>query len=92
MDNPMWWRGPGRLRIVIDTKCGHYSFYYQISTRTIFFKSLNVNSKGETFSAESLFMALILQQQKMIIHLIDKLSKYDTNMQYWKNENMYTYY
>jgi hypothetical protein len=39
---------------------------------------LNVNSKGETFSAESLFMALILQQQKMINHLIDELSKYDT--------------
>ncbi len=41
-----------------------------------------VNSKGETFSDESLFMALIFQLQKMINHLIDELSKYDTNMQY----------
>ena len=32
------------------------------------------SSKGESFSAESLFMALILQQQKMISELIAKLS------------------
>ena len=34
-----------------------------------------INSKGEPFSAESLFMILILQQQKMINQLIDKISK-----------------
>jgi hypothetical protein len=33
-----------------------------------------VNTKGESFSAESLFMALIFQQQKMISQLIAKLS------------------
>jgi hypothetical protein len=33
-------------------------------------------AKGEYNSAESLFMALIFQQQKMISQLIDKLSKY----------------
>jgi hypothetical protein len=34
------------------------------------------SSKGESFSAESLFLALILQQQKMISQLIAKLSEY----------------
>jgi hypothetical protein len=33
-----------------------------------------VNSKGENCSTESLFMALIFQQQKMISQLIAKLS------------------
>ena len=33
-------------------------------------------AKGEYNSAESLLMALIFQQQKMINHLIDELSKY----------------
>jgi hypothetical protein len=33
------------------------------------------NSKGEYNSAESLFMALIFQQQEMISKLINKLSK-----------------
>jgi hypothetical protein len=33
-----------------------------------------VNSKGENYSTESLFMALIFQQQKMITQLIAKLS------------------
>ena len=32
-----------------------------------------VNSKGENYTAESLFMALIFQQQKMIKKLMDKL-------------------
>jgi G3E family GTPase len=32
------------------------------------------NAKGEYNSAESMFMALIFQQQKMISKLIDKLS------------------
>src|SRR5919201_5607497 len=35
-----------------------------------------VNSKGENFTAESLFMVLILQQQRMINRLIQKLSEY----------------
>jgi hypothetical protein len=34
-----------------------------------------VASKGEAYSAESLSVALIFQQQKMINHLINKLSK-----------------
>jgi hypothetical protein len=34
-----------------------------------------VSSKGEYYSAESLFMLLILQQQKMINELIAKVSK-----------------
>jgi hypothetical protein len=33
-------------------------------------------AKGEYNSAESLFIALIFQQQKMISNLIDKISKY----------------
>ena len=35
-----------------------------------------VNAKGKSFAAESLFMVLIFQQQKMISHLIAKLSEY----------------
>jgi hypothetical protein len=34
------------------------------------------NLKGEYYSTESLFLALIFQQQKMISQLINKLSKY----------------
>jgi hypothetical protein len=37
------------------------------------------NAKGEYNSTESLFMALIFQQQKMISKLIDKLSIYKVN-------------
>jgi hypothetical protein len=37
------------------------------------------NANGEYNSAESLFMALIFQQQKMISNLVDKLSKYKAN-------------
>jgi hypothetical protein len=33
-------------------------------------------ARGEPYSAESLFVTLIFQQQKMISQLIDKLSKY----------------
>ena len=36
------------------------------------------NSKEEYFSAESLFMVLILQQQKMISELIAKMSQSNT--------------
>ena len=34
------------------------------------------SSKGQSFAAESLFLALIFQQQKMISQLITKLSEY----------------
>jgi hypothetical protein len=34
------------------------------------------NAKGEYHSSESLFMALIFQQQKMVSQLINELSKY----------------
>ena len=34
------------------------------------------NAKGEYHSTESLFLALIFQQQKTISQLIDKLSEY----------------
>ena len=34
------------------------------------------NSKGEYYSTESLFMALIFGQQKIISNLINKISKY----------------
>ena len=34
-----------------------------------------VNAKGENFSAESLFLILILQQQKMINELMAKLQE-----------------
>jgi hypothetical protein len=37
------------------------------------------NAKGEYNSAESLFLALIFQQQKMNSSLIDKLSKCKAN-------------
>ena len=33
-----------------------------------------LNAKGESFTAESLFMVLVLQQQRMINRLFDKLS------------------
>jgi hypothetical protein len=36
----------------------------------------SVNAKGKSFAAEILFMVLIFQQQKMISHLIAKLSEY----------------
>jgi hypothetical protein len=37
------------------------------------------DAKGAYHSAESLFMALIFQQQEMISKLINKLSKYQVN-------------
>jgi hypothetical protein len=40
-----------------------------------------VNAKGVQFSAESLFMALIFQQQKMISQLIANLSSLDYKRQ-----------
>jgi hypothetical protein len=40
-----------------------------------------VNAKGVQFSAESLFMALIFQQQKMISQLIANLSSLEYKIQ-----------
>jgi hypothetical protein len=37
-----------------------------------------VNSKGENYTTESLFMALIFQHQRMISTLIEELSSEDT--------------
>lgn len=36
-------------------------------------------ARGKSYSAESLFMALIFQQQKMISHLIENLSRYNAS-------------
>jgi hypothetical protein len=64
------------------------SFEYSLreEDRILFNKMLNAcqkekytkapNAKGEYNSAESLFMALIFQQQKMISQLINRLSRY----------------
>jgi hypothetical protein len=64
------------------------SFEYSLreEDRILFSKMLNecqkeefskaFNAKGEYNSSESLFMASIFQQQKMISRLIDKLSEY----------------
>jgi hypothetical protein len=64
------------------------SFEYALreEDRILFNKMLNAfkkeeytkafKAKGEYNSTESLFMALIFQQQKMISQLIDELSKY----------------
>jgi hypothetical protein len=38
-----------------------------------------IDSKGEYFAAESLFMVLILQQQRMINQLIRRLSNMKTD-------------
>jgi hypothetical protein len=47
------------------SECGENKDYFKAA-----------NSKGEPFSAEGLFLALIFQQQKMISQLIAKLSEY----------------
>jgi hypothetical protein len=64
----------------------HFGYALREENRILFNKMLSecltgeeqyrnaVNSKGENYTAESLFMALIFQQQKMIKNLIDKLS------------------
>ena len=68
------------------------SFEYSLreEDRILFSKMLNecqkeeeyskaFNAKCEYHAAESLFMTLIFQQQKMISKLIDKLSEYKEN-------------
>ena len=72
------------LRIEIESWNGHENSLRE-ENRILFHKMLNecreyvdaLNSKGESFASESLFIALIFQQHKMINQLIDKLSKYD---------------
>jgi hypothetical protein len=64
----------------------HFGYALREENRILFNKMLSkclsdeqyhnaVNSKGENYSTESLFMSLILQQQKMISQLIAKLSQ-----------------
>ena len=48
------------------SECGHNKDYIRA-----------VNSKDENYSAESLFMLLVLQQQKMINDSIAKVSEYE---------------
>ena len=62
---------------------GGFEYALREENRILFHKMLNecskkeyaecMNAKGENFSAESLFLTLILQQQKMINELIAKL-------------------
>jgi hypothetical protein len=63
----------------------HFGYALREENRILFNKMMSeclsdeqyhnaVNSKGENYSTESLFMALIFQQQKMISQLIAKLS------------------
>ena len=63
---------------------GRFEYALREENRLLLRKMLNrcrkseyvscVNAKGENFSAEALFLILILDQQKMIIELIAKLS------------------
>ncbi len=68
----------------------HFEYALREENRLLFNKMLSecrenedyiraANSKDEYFSAESLFMVLILQQQKMINELIAKVSADRTN-------------
>ena len=64
----------------------NFEYSLREEDRILFSKMLNecqkeefskaFNAKGEYHSTESLFLALIFQQQKMISKLIDKLSEY----------------
>ncbi|MFL6322856.1 MAG: hypothetical protein ACJ72Q_20590 [Nitrososphaeraceae archaeon] len=60
----------------------HFEYALREENRLIFSKMLSecidyaraASSKDEFFSAESLFMVLVLQQQKTINELIDKIT------------------
>jgi hypothetical protein len=64
----------------------NFEYSLREEDRILFSKMLNecqkeefskaFNAKGEYHSTESLFLALIFQQQKTISQLIDKLSEY----------------
>jgi hypothetical protein len=70
----------------IESWENHFGYALRKENRILFNKMLSdcltdeklyhnaVNSKGENYTTESLFMALIFQQQKMISQLMDKLS------------------
>jgi hypothetical protein len=69
----------------IESWNNHFGYALREENRILFNKVLSeclsdgqylnaVNSKGENYSTESLFMSLILQQQRMISQLIAKLS------------------
>jgi hypothetical protein len=72
------------LQKEIESWNEHFGYALREENRILFNKMLSecqadeydkaVNSKGENYSTESLFMALIFQQQKMISQLISKLS------------------
>jgi hypothetical protein len=73
------------LQKEIESWNDHFGYALREENRILFNKMLSeclsaeqhqnaVNSKGENYSTESLFMALIFQQQKMISQLIAKLS------------------
>jgi hypothetical protein len=77
------------LQKEIESWNNHFGYALREENRILFNKMLSeyltdeqyrnaVNSKGENYTAESLFMALIFQQQKMISTLIDQLSSEDT--------------
>jgi hypothetical protein len=70
----------------IESWNDHFGYALREENRTLFNQMLSeclneevcakaVNAKGENYSTESLFMALIFQQQKMINQLIAKLSQ-----------------
>ena len=75
------------LQKEIESWNNHFGYALREENRTLFNKMLSeclsdkeqyrnaVNSKGENYSTESLFMSLILQQQEMISQLIAKLSQ-----------------
>ena len=74
------------LQKVIESWKG-FEYSLREDDRILFNKMLNecqqkeeyakaFNAKGKYNSAESLFMALIFEQQKMISNLINKLSEY----------------
>jgi hypothetical protein len=74
------------LQKEIDSWNEHFGYALREENRILFNQMLSecltdeeqyrnaVNSKGENYTTESLFMALIFQQQKMISQLIAKLS------------------
>ena len=73
-------------KVIESWKGFEYSLREEEEDRILFNKILNecqkeeytkaFNAKGEYNSAESLFMALIIQQQKMINNLINTVSEY----------------
>jgi hypothetical protein len=75
------------LQNEIESWNNHFGYVLREENRILFNQMLSecltdeeqyrnaINSKGENYTTESLFMALIFQQQKMISQLIAKLSQ-----------------